>query len=77
MKGRPNPGKTKITQERVEPQEEDAPSVAATDRTRRQGSIGRLARPDLLPWMQTMVTRYYQQIRAETDRSTGDPETKE
>ena len=37
VKGRPNPGKTKITQERVEPQEEDAPSVAATDRTRRQG----------------------------------------
>ena len=65
VKGRPNPGKTKITQERVEPQEEDAPAVVATARSPRKDGIGRVARPDLLPWMQSLVQNYYQRIRAE------------
>ena len=69
VKGRPNPGKTKITQERVEPQAEDAPDVAATPRTARESGIGRVPRPDLLPWMQSMVKSYYQQIRAEESNS--------
>ena len=64
VKGRPNPGKTKITQERVEPQVEEAPAVAATSRAPRQDPIGRVARPDLLPWMQDLVKRYYRTIRA-------------
>ncbi|MGA1202158.1 MAG: hypothetical protein ACO4BJ_04155 [Planctomycetota bacterium] len=64
VKGRPNPGKTKITQERVEPKEEDAPAVAASDRGTRGEGIGHLPRPDLLPWMRTMVERYYAALRS-------------
>src|SRR6185295_7293052 len=59
VKGRPNRGRTKITQERVEPRAEDAPQLAAGARSPRAAPIGALARPALVPWMRALVRAYF------------------
>ena len=63
IKGRPNPGKTKITQERVEPQPEDIASVKASPRRPRGTPAGHLSNPELAPWMQDLVRAYFRAIR--------------
>ena len=65
VKGRPNPGKTKITQERVEPMAEDAEPVTAGERRQRETPVGHLSRPDLLPWMRDLLKSYYLSLRSE------------
>jgi len=62
IKGQPNAGRTKITQERVEPQDDDAPDVAAAGRGTRQGPAGHVARPELAPWMRALVRAYFLSI---------------
>ncbi|MBK7874265.1 MAG: hypothetical protein IPJ77_00665 [Planctomycetes bacterium] len=59
VKGRPNPGRTKITQERVEPRAEDALPITASARAPRAGFVGPLARPELEPWMRALVANYF------------------
>lgn len=66
IKGRPNSGKTKITQERVEPQPEDIASVGAGTRTARKAPAGHLANPELAPWMQDLVRTYFGTLRKNT-----------
>jgi len=63
VKGRPGPGKTKITQERVEPRVEDTQAAEASARRPRQAPVGHLARPELEPWMRALLRRYYQLVR--------------
>ena len=59
VKGKPNPGKTKITQERVEPKAEKAGRTDASERTARGSPVGHLSQPDLLPWMRDLVRDYF------------------
>jgi len=59
VKGRANPGKTKVTQERVEPRAESAPTTMAEPRTPRAGPSGPLARPHIAPWMQGLIRDYF------------------
>lgn len=66
IKGRPNPGKTKITQERVEPQPEDIATVAAGQRRPRGAPAGHLSNPELAPWMQDLVRTYFGTLRKNT-----------
>ncbi len=73
VKGRPNPGKTKITQERVEPQAENARPTDATARTPRQAPIGHVARPEMTPWMRDLVRSYFQTLRDKSRQATKDP----
>ena len=63
VKGKPNPGKTKTTQERVQPQPDDAPPVPAEERTARRDPIGHLAHPALTPWMRALVKTYFKALR--------------
>ncbi len=63
IKGQPNPGKTKVTQERVEPRRERAPTEQAQARTPRGGPTGPLARPTLEPWMQEMLRAWFASLR--------------
>ena len=65
IKGQPNPGKTKVTQERVEPRRERAPGARAEARTPRAGPTGPLARPELEPWMQTLLREWQRALRAQ------------
>lgn len=64
VKGKPNPGKTKITQERIEPSAEDGPVVSAESRRPRQDRIEPLTRRQLSPWMKAMVRTFYKSMRS-------------
>ena len=63
IKGQPNPGKTKITQERVKPREEESIARAGKDRVPRAAPVGHVASPDLPPWMRRLVRSYFQSLR--------------
>ena len=63
VKGQPNPGKTKITQERVEPQAESVAGANASARSPRGAPIGHVANPELAPWMRDLVRAYFRAIR--------------
>ena len=65
VKGQPNPGKTKITQERIEPLKEEPTLSDAGARGERGGPLGRLGRLELAPWMQNLVRDYFLSRRAE------------
>ena len=64
IKGRPNAGKTKITQERVEPKVEDSTAATATARSPRKAPFGHFANPELAPWMRDLIRTYFKAIRA-------------
>lgn len=59
IKGQPNRGKTKITQERIEPKAEDAQAIGAQARAAREQPIGPVVRYDLELWMQQLVRQYF------------------
>ncbi|MBC8330237.1 MAG: hypothetical protein H8E31_15995 [Planctomycetes bacterium] len=70
VKGQPNPGKTKITQERVQPRAEPAPPAAAAERDPRQGAAAALRRQELAPWMRSLVRDYFLKLRQSTREET-------
>ena len=70
IKGRPNPGRTKVTQERVQPRFEKSGPIDAGARDRGQGSAGAQARPILRPWMRKTIRGYFLTLRAR-DASSG------
>ncbi len=57
--GQPNKGRIRITQQRITPEVEQGESVAAEDRGSRRLPVGRIAHPDLSPWLQNLVRRYF------------------
>jgi hypothetical protein len=59
IKGRANPGRTKVTQERVEPEAEDANPAVAEARRARESSAGHIERHELTPWMRELVRNYF------------------
>lgn len=60
IKGRANPGRTKVTQERVEPEAEDSSPAAAEARRARETSVGTIERHELTPWMRELVRNYFE-----------------
>ncbi len=64
IKGHPNPGKTKITQEKVQPSAEDAPAIPAEARTPAKKAVGPMADPQMNPWMRELVRRYFLSLRS-------------
>lgn len=64
IKGRPGPGPTKITQERIEPQAEEPGSIDATPRIARKRPTGPLGNLDLDPGLKALVRRYFLNRRA-------------
>jgi hypothetical protein len=71
IKGQPNPGKTKVTQERIRPRPEEAATIRAEARRARAGSAGSLGVPELEPWMRSLVRSYFLALR--TKNSAGNP----
>jgi hypothetical protein len=67
VKGQPNPGRVKVTQERIQPQAEDLPSAAAEDRGRRSSPAGHLSERTLDKSMRETVRSYFLRIREEGD----------
>ena len=66
VKGRPGPGPTKVTQERIEPEAEEATSAAAGSVTPRSQPLDAHRAPDLEPAMRELVRRYFLARRAAT-----------
>ncbi len=63
VKGQPNPGKTKVTQERVEPRREKAGTEQARPRTPRSGPSTVLAQPEMTAWLRELVRTYFLDLR--------------
>lgn len=59
VKGQPNAGKTKITQERVQPKSEPVVAVDAQQRQARVAPGSALQRQELEPWMRSLVRDYF------------------
>lgn len=57
--GQPNPGMTKVTQERIEPQSTDSKKINAEERKPRTMPMGQLKHRVLKPWMQDLVREFY------------------
>ncbi len=64
IKGRPGPGPTKITQERIEPQAEEASALQGSPRIARSRPTGPLSALDLEPGLKSLVRRYFLNRRA-------------
>jgi len=64
VKGQPNKGKTKITQERVEPRAETADVVAAGVRPPSSLPLGHVPAPHSSPFVQDAVRSYFDALRA-------------
>ena len=79
MKGQANPGKTKVTQQRIEPDAESADPLDAEGRRPRDRAIGSVASPDVSPWMRDIIRSYFLRLRAQPVpfAGTSDEETPE
>lgn len=64
IRGKPNPGQSKVTQERVEPRSEQAESELAQTRAERQAPLARNGPARLEPWMRSAVQRFFLNQRA-------------
>ena len=62
--GKPNPGRTKVTQERIEPQAQQVDPVLSEGRAPRAQPIGHLSKPRLLPWMQDLIRKFQATLRS-------------
>lgn len=62
IQGTSNPGRSKVTQEHSTPKEEPQPGLTAGERLARTRAFGTVDHPLLLPWMQTLIERYFTQI---------------
>ena len=63
VKGRPNPGKTKVTQERVKPRAEESKPVDAQARTRGDVAVASHDASELDPWMRDFLRDYFLSVR--------------
>jgi hypothetical protein len=63
VKGQPNPGKTKVTQQRIEPEPEQSQPAIAETRPPRSGAVGPVFHPVLHPSLRELVRAYFLQQR--------------
>ena len=70
--GQPNKGRTRITQQRITPEAEDTDQVQAQNRGTRTGSSGPVARPEMAPWLQDVIRKYFLQRRQAAARKASE-----
>ena len=73
IKGQPNPGRTRITQQRTEPEREESDPFEAEARPVRSAPIDPLTRPTMTPWLRDIVRAYFLRQRAEDVESNANP----
>lgn len=66
VKGQTNPGKTKVTQQRIQPEFEPTDPATATAQAPRSGSIGTVYHPFMTPWLRELVKDFFLEQRAAT-----------
>ncbi len=72
VKGQPNPGRVKITQERVRPQREASEPADAQDRPKRDRAPELLSRRTLLPWMRQVLKNYFNRDSQASTETTNE-----
>jgi len=72
--GMTNPGRSKVTQENSTPEEEPQAALTAEQRQAREAAFGYLEHPLLRPWMQSLVEKYFLQLR---ERAPTQPPAKD
>ena len=77
IKGQANPGRTKITQERVDPKEDESSPVVGGARSPRQTPAGAIPSRDLAPWMRTLIRAYFLSIHPNDKLPSTDTPKKE
>lgn len=70
VKGQPNPGRTKITQEAVQPQVEARQNIDASPRAPRSQATSALHRAPMQPWLQQVVRNYFLQRRIQSEQKS-------
>lgn len=70
--GMSHPGRSKVTQEDAKPTPESNPTLEAQLRLARADTMGRVAHPGLLRWMQTVVENYFVAIRQDSTAGNAD-----
>lgn len=73
VKGQSNPGRTKITQERIEPREDDRTPASAGARTPRASPIGAVEPLPLGPWLRRIVRSYFLRDSGSTPQQSAAP----
>jgi hypothetical protein len=63
IQGMSNPGRSKVTQEHSTPKEEPQAARDAEARRAREAAFGHVEHPLLTPWMQSLIEKYFTQIR--------------
>ena len=63
VNGQPNKGRIRITQQRITPEPEQSDPVPAQQRAVRNGPVGPIHHPDLSPWLQNLIRRYFLEQR--------------
>jgi hypothetical protein len=59
VNGQPNKGRIRITQQRITPELEESDPVNAQERSALNGPVGPIHRPELEPWLQNLVRKYF------------------
>lgn len=72
VRGKLNPGTTKVTQERVEPRAEDAPNIPAAAREARTAPAGFVPEDRLSPEMRRLLSIFSLRLRGETTTSPNE-----
>ncbi|MEZ5980626.1 MAG: hypothetical protein R3F34_20785 [Planctomycetota bacterium] len=72
VKGQPNRGKTKITQERIEPRAENSDPVVAGDRAPSTTPIGSVPSPFVSPRVRETVRQYFLELRERRERTNSE-----
>ena len=71
VKGQPNPGRTKVTQERVEPRAEPVEGIPAEARTPRAAPVGHIQTPRLDAWWRAYLRDYFLSLRAKKPQGSS------
>jgi len=71
IQGMTHPGRSKVTQENATPREEPQAAVNAEARPPRQSPVGHIEHPRLLPWMQSLVEKYFTREKPPTAAGSG------
>ena len=70
VNGQPNKGRIRITQQRITPELEESNTVEAQNRTKLSEPVGPIHHPELEPWLQNLVRRYFLDLRKEAPLTT-------
>ena len=71
IQGMTHPGRSKVTQENATPREEPQAAVNAETRAARQAPVGHIEHPRLLPWMQSLIEKYFTREKPSTAAGSG------